>query len=265
MGLLATSTTHLAHEENLITLCASCHEMFDNPTPIISILPADDIIQQIYNHEISDYVSREEAALVGNHRSRTILDIAPSAMRAVGYILSDDVHDDFGERFHRLDPVRPLKANPVLLILRFAVGGIGPVVETPVTLSNGRTLVLGLPGNIRSLVASLFSAWSRPDPSIVHRHSTPPPFTVQLPAPGESMSDRYRPRDAVEPIGAVNQTSKGLDHEMTGDSMEEGAETEASPSLAMYGDGSCCDDTFVFGPCLSTDGIVEYFLTRCAQ
>jgi hypothetical protein len=69
-GLLPTTLTHPAHQDNLILLCANCHVEFDSSIPVITIMPTD--LQYFIGYEVDDYQRRLVAASSGCEIQRKV-------------------------------------------------------------------------------------------------------------------------------------------------------------------------------------------------
>ena len=68
MGIIPTSITSLAHQDNLIVLCYSYHAAFDHNPPYWIMLPPVKTIQQYIVHERQDYAECTRAGLRGVSR-----------------------------------------------------------------------------------------------------------------------------------------------------------------------------------------------------
>ena len=64
-GIIPTSITPLAHQDNLIVLCYSYHAAFDHNPPYWIMLPPVKTIQQYIVHERQDYTGCTRAGLRG--------------------------------------------------------------------------------------------------------------------------------------------------------------------------------------------------------
>ncbi|KAI9860624.1 MAG: hypothetical protein M1813_006049 [Trichoglossum hirsutum] len=62
-GFLPHTLTHLAHRDNIITLCANCHADFDSAVPALTIIPTN--MEYFIGYEENDYERRIIAARAG--------------------------------------------------------------------------------------------------------------------------------------------------------------------------------------------------------
>jgi len=162
MGVIPPTLTHLAHADNLIPLCATCHECFDGDRPYWAMLPTEDIIDLFIDHERNDYIRREAAARRGLQQQRSLPVIIDEVLY-VPYFL----HESIAEGLQPGNWPKAWGGAPAMAILKAAVASNTPCPSQTIRTPLGVDVRLGIPGEIRTKVTELVVLWSRPDPEPV--------------------------------------------------------------------------------------------------
>ncbi|KAN0087086.1 hypothetical protein V8E54_000774 [Elaphomyces granulatus] len=151
-GVIPKSLTHLSYPGNLITLCPTCHTLFDALVPLFVILPTD--IQFFIDWEERDYEMRCRAAENSLEvPARTV----PTENDYVGnfkvYPLDTSIYKD------RTFQAKAWKGSPTAMIMKSALGLFQPVINPGID-TEGRYPLQGQ----RALVTALMDLYSRTDP-----------------------------------------------------------------------------------------------------
>ncbi|KAF8419750.1 hypothetical protein EV426DRAFT_614663 [Tirmania nivea] len=185
MGVVPASLTHLAHPDNLLLLCASCHLTYDTPAPSWIMLPVDDVLDLYIRHEQQDYEARRSAGERGEVLRRTLPRIDRSRAIYNPYILIAG--------FAPITPLLPSQwpqvwgGEPTTAILKGVCGAFVPCPTNIVTTEGGHDVRLGVPSPTLNWCTQLVNLWNRPDPPITGTPAQEPPLKRRElgPRPGQ--------------------------------------------------------------------------------
>lgn len=172
-GLLHMPTIHAI--DNLIYLCAGCHDGFDERVPVWAFLPVD--LDTIITTEVDFHRARDTAAANGTLLRRPPPTIIPNLPYARYQIRPKAIFDHvFLDR-----PIRNWIGSPIAVILR-SVGIAAGQTRLPATVG-------GLPGDVSLKLQHLLHLFATPPPEPTPVAPVPRPLRVVSTTP---VSDKQR-------------------------------------------------------------------------
>ncbi|KAF8460087.1 hypothetical protein BDZ91DRAFT_799151 [Kalaharituber pfeilii] len=161
----------LAHPENLIALCPSCHVGYDTDESFWLMIPTVDTLDRYIQHERNDYLRRHRAGNRGVSEPRTLPDVDTGAVKYQPYILLP--------AFAELNFLAPSTwpklwpGEPTTAILKAKRGLFQPCKPQRVHTRANEDLTTGVPPEIRIKVCRLVCLWSLPDPPVAENVQPP--------------------------------------------------------------------------------------------
>jgi len=198
MHLIPASMTSVAHPDNLIVLCRSCHAGFGHDPPHWVTVPPLTTVQRYINHERAGYAARRRAGRAGITQQRSLPHLEVARLVYTPHILNPS----FAKERHLLPSTWPKRwlGQPIAAIIKATGGLVRPCQRSVVVTMAGEALETGVAEEVRNKVTQLVNMWSRPDPP-VNRNGEPP-------AKRPSRGDKSGLKDGSA-VGAGGAAGKG--------------------------------------------------------
>ncbi|KAF8453074.1 hypothetical protein BDZ91DRAFT_809119 [Kalaharituber pfeilii] len=192
-GRHSPSLTHLAHANNLITLCSVCHAAYDSQLPYWCMVPTEATLERYIEHEQEDYDARVQAAEQGIRQPRSLPALGAEPVQYQALVM----HPPFG-RVRGLSSSQWPKlwyGEPTAVIIKAVGALLQPCQREVIATGPGKELLVGVPTSIDSDVCELVAVWSRQDPIVAKR-------------PRKGPKTRRRKRDYVGGESGVEGAAK---------------------------------------------------------
>ena len=154
----------LAHEDNLIALCPTCHAAYNAEYPYWIMVPTIATLNRYVQHERQDYQNRAAAAAQGEVIPRTLPDIVKEEVEYHRFLFSPGWASSHCRHPHA--GVKTWGGEPTTAVFKAIRALAQPCEVVTCSVGRGSSVQVGVMESVRSKVMELVRAWSQPPPQI---------------------------------------------------------------------------------------------------
>jgi len=161
---IVPANLELAHKDNLIYLCWTCHRAYDLEYPMWVVVPDEITLSQYLDHEVRDFERRAQAAAQGLQLPRTLPIIDKERVQYHHFYLDPRLLHSIPARG---PVVKPYSGEPTTVILKAVCGLLQPCAVAHCQVAGVGLVRVGVEERLRTKVLDLVQAWSQPNPEVL--------------------------------------------------------------------------------------------------